>query len=150
MGRLIRWEPMMGISRLRDEMNRLMEDFFGETTEERAPAEMMRIPSIDVEERENEVVVHAEMPGVDKDKIRVEATTDSLLLSAEIKKEEEKKEANYIRRERRMGTFQRIIPMPAEIKPADVHASYHDGVLDITLPKSEAAKSRQPVRVNIQ
>lgn len=150
MGRLIRWEPMMGLTRFRDEMNRMLEDFFGETAEERAPAEMMRVPVIDLVERENDILVRAELPGIDKDKIQIEAGPESLMLRAEIRQETEEKKENYLRRERRMGAFQRIIPMPVEVKPNEVRANYRDGVLEITLPKSEAARSRQSVKVNVE
>lgn len=150
MGPIIRREPATGMARLRDEMNRLLEDFFGETAEERAPATMMRVPSVDVINRENDVQVRAEMPGIDKDNIQVQATPEALMIRAEVKKETEEKEENFIRRERRMGTFQRVIPMPEEIKPNEVKASYRDGILEVILPKSEQARSRQAVKVNIE
>ena len=149
MGPLIRWEPTAGMSRLRDEMNRLLEDFFGEVSEERMPSEVMRVPTIDVVDKDNEVLVRAEMPGIDKDNLKIEATPDAVLLRADVKKEHEEKKDNFIRRERRVSTYQRIIPMPVEIKPSGVKASYHDGVLEVTLPKSDQAKSRQPVRVKV-
>jgi len=150
MGPLVRWEPFPGMTRLRQEMNRLLEDFFGETAEERAPAEAMRVPSVDVLDRESDILVRAEMPGIDKNQIKVEATPDALMIKAEMKKEDEVKKEAYVRRERRIGFFQRLIPLPAEVKPGDVRAAYHDGVLEITLPKSEQAKAKQPVRVNIE
>jgi HSP20 family protein len=147
---LVRWEPFPGMSRLRQEMNRLLEDFFGETAEERAPAEAMRVPSVDVIDRENDILVRAEMPGIDKNQIKVEATPEALMIKAEMKKEEEEKKENYVRHERRMGYFQRLLPLPAEVKPNEVRAAYHDGVLEITLPKSEQARAKQPVRINIE
>ena len=150
MGPIIRWEPGGGVSRLRQEMNRLLEDFFGETAEERAPAEMMRVPSVDVIDRENDILVRAEMPGIDKEQVQVEAMPEALMIKAAVKREEEERKESYIRHERRVGSYQRLIPLPAEIKPEQVKASYRDGVLEITLPKSEQAKTKQPVRVNIE
>ncbi|MHB9024003.1 MAG: Hsp20/alpha crystallin family protein [Armatimonadota bacterium] len=149
MGSLIRWEPFTDMTRLRREMNRLLEDFFGEGAEETAP-EVMRIPSVDVLDRENEIVIRAEMPGIDKENIQLQAMPEALQIRAETRKESEEKGENYLRRERRMGVFQRIVPMPAEIKPDAVKAHYKDGVLEITLPKSEQAKSHQPVKINIE
>ncbi len=150
MGPIVRWDPQGGIMRLRHEMNRLLEDFFGDTAEERAPAEAMRVPSVDVIDRENDVLVRAEMPGIDKDQIQVQAMPDALLLRADTKRTEEKRAQNYVRREMRAGTYQRVIPLPAEIKPGEVSARYHDGILEVTLPKSEQAKQRQPVQVRIE
>ncbi len=150
MGPLIQWEPLAGMRRLRSEMNRLLEDFFGETAEERAPTEMVRIPTVDVLDRENDILVRVDMPGIDKDNIKVEAMPEALLIRAEMKKEAEETQGNYIRQERRFGAFQRIIPMPVEVKPAGVTARYHDGILEVTLPKSDQARARQPVKVNVE
>lgn len=150
MGRLIRWEPPTGLARLREDMTRLMEDFFGEVSEERAPMEMMRVPQVDVMDRDHEVVVRAEMPGIDKDKIHLEATTNALMIRAEMRKEHEEQEGNYVRRERRVGLYQRMVPMPVDIKANEVKAAYHDGVLEVTLPKTEQARAKQPVKVEIE
>jgi HSP20 family protein len=141
---------MTSMSRLREEMNRLLEDFFGETMEERAPAEMMRVPSIDVIDQGDNVLVRAEMPGIDKEKLQVQAMPEALTIHAEMRKEHEEKSENVIRKERRLGMFQRVVPMPVEILPNEVKASYTDGVLEVTLPKSEQAKSRKPVEVKIE
>lgn len=150
MGPIIRWDPYVGVARFQKEMNRLLEDFFGETAEERAPAEMMRVPSVDVIDRDNDILIRAEMPGIDKDKIQVQATNDAVMIKAEMKQEAEEKKENFVRRERRMGVFQRLIPLPNEVRPDQVKANYKDGVLEIVLPKSEQAKMKQPVQVNIE
>ena len=77
-------------------------------------------------------------------------TPDSLTIQAEQKKEAEEKGENFYRRERRFGMFQRTIPLPVEINPSGVKAAYHDGILEVTLPKSEKAKATQPVKVAIE
>lgn len=150
MGPLIRWEPMTGMSRLRQEMNRLLEDFFGEVGEERAPVEMMRAPAVDILDRDTDILIRAEMPGIDKDKLQIQATRDSVLLRAEARKEGEERRGNVLRHERRVGIYQRVIPLPYEVKPNEVKANYRDGVLEIVLPKSEEAKASQPVHVNVE
>lgn len=149
MGRLIRWEPVPSLTRLRDEMARLMEDFLGEAPDERASAELMRVPQVDVLDREQDVVVRVEMPGIDKDNIHLEATPATLMVRAEMQKEAQEHDGNYVRRERRVGLYQRMIPLPADIVPDDVKAHYHDGVLEVTLPKTEQARAKQPVQVKI-
>jgi len=150
MERLVRWDPTTGFMRLRDDLNRLLEDFFGETTEERAPMEMMRVPTVDIVDKGDDVMVHAELPGVDKDSVQVEATPTTLTLHADVQKTTEDKGENFVRRERRMGSFHRVVPMPVEVNPSGVSAHYHDGVLDITLPKSETARAKQPVKIKIE
>ena len=150
MGPMIRWEPMATMSRLRHEMNRLLEDFFGETAEERAPGEFVRVPVADVVDRENDILVRAELPGIDKDSLQVQATPDTLMILGTVKKEAEEREKDFYRRERRIGVFQRTIPLPVEVDANGVKAAYHDGVLEVTLPKTEKAKTTQPVHVPIE
>lgn len=120
LGRLIRWEPLTGMSRQRDEINRLLEDYFDESAEERAPAEMARILLIDVVDRKDDVLVQAEISGIDKENLHIEALQDAVMICVDMRQEHEEKEQNFIRRERRLGTFQRIIPMPSGVKPGDV------------------------------
>lgn len=108
------------MSRQRDEINRLLEDYFDESAEERAPAEMARILLIDVVDRKDDVLVQAEISGIDKENLHIEALQDAVMICVDMRQEHEEKEQNFIRRERRLGTFQRIIPMPSGVKPGDV------------------------------
>jgi len=145
---LMRWEPMFGLTRLRDEMDRMFEEAFrGFPLREE---EGLRVPSVDLSEDENEVKLTAELPGVDKDHLQVEVLPEAVSIKGEIRKEEEKKGRGYIRRERRMGYFERTVPLPAEVKPGESKATFKDGLLSITLPKSEEARKRHPVRVEVQ
>ncbi len=148
MGPLVRWEPTRALSRLREDMNRLMEDFFGETLETPAFTEGLLMPTVDVIDRPHEILVRAEIPGVEKDQLKVNAAPESVTLDATIRKEHEEKGESFIRRERRIGSFHRVIPLPAEVKPNEVKATYRDGVLEVTLPKTETAKT-QAVQVTI-
>jgi len=149
MGPLVRWEPTRAMSRLREDMNRLMEDFFGETLETPALTEGLLMPTVDVIDRPHEILVRAEIPGVEKDHLKVNAAPESVTLDATIRKEHEEKGESFVRRERRFGSFHRVIPLPAEIKPSEVNATYRDGVLEVTLPKTETAKT-QAVQVHIE
>jgi HSP20 family protein len=149
MGPLTRWDPVTGLARLRDDMNRMMEDFFGETGAERVPITTPRVPHVDVLDTDETIVVRAEMPGIDKEHLTVEAMPDALTLRADIREEREERRGTYVRHERRTGSFHRVIPLPAEVKPDAVTAHYSDGVLEITLPKTEQARAKQPVKVQI-
>jgi HSP20 family protein len=131
-------------------MDRLIEDFFGEFPAERVLPERMRVPSVDVVDRPNDILVRAEMPGMTKESIRVDATPESLTLCGEMKEEKEERGEQFYRRERRMGMYQRVIPLPVQIKPSEVKARYKDGILEVTLPKTEEAKTQQPVKVSIE
>ncbi|HOF88054.1 MAG TPA: Hsp20/alpha crystallin family protein [Armatimonadota bacterium] len=149
MGPLTRWQPVSELGRLRDEMNRIIEEFFGEPTES-APRATVRIPSVDVIDRDDALVVRSELPGLSKDRLHLEATTDTLLIRGEVTQQAEERDARYLRRERVWGSFQRIVPLPTEVKPDAVSATYTDGMLEVTLPKSEPARERKPRAIPIE
>jgi HSP20 family protein len=148
MGPIVRWEPMTALGRLREEMNRLIEDFFGEPTEARAP--MMLVPHVDLIDRPDELVARFELPGISKDQLQVDVSGDTLLVRGEVREAHEDTEGTYMRRERHVGAFQRAIPLPVEVKPNEVKAVYTDGVLEVTLPKSEQARAQKPTRIQIE
>jgi len=99
-------------------------------------------PAIDVAETENDVIVKAELPGIDPKNLEVHVTEDSLSVKGEIKDEWEEKGVGYCRRERYCGNFERNIGLPAKVKQDEVKAQYKDGILTITLPKVEPSKPK--------
>ena len=104
-------------------------------------------PAIDVVEKEKAYVIKAEMPGVKKDDIEVTVHDGVLTLSAEVNEEsEEKEDGRVIRRERRTGKFVRTMRLGAEVDESKVAAKYNDGVLEVTIPKTEET---QPKKVAI-
>lgn len=100
-------------------------------------------PVIDVEETDNDVVVAAELPGLEKEDIAVEMHGDWLRIRGEKKQESEQRGQGYYYAERRYGAFSRTIALPCEVDADQAAASYKNGVLRITLPKTAAAKSRR-------
>ena len=145
---LARWQPFSELRRMRDDMDRLFESM--SVPSMLAPMEMTRpLPAVDVFERDNNVIVRAEAPGLSKDNLEVTATEDAISLKGEFKHEEEVKEENYVRREMRSGRFFRTVPMPTAIKPDEVKASFHDGILEITAPKAEQVQAKEK-KVEIQ
>eukprot|EP00741_Cyanophora_paradoxa_P004601 tig00000821_g4465.t1 len=102
-------------------------------------------PRADLRETDNKYIVHAELPAyaarqVDKDKIKIDVDGDTLTLSGETRKEEEKREGNYVRRERRAGTFMRQFVLPGlRENPDKVDAEYDNGVLTIEVAKPQQA-----------
>jgi len=139
---LARWEPFTELRRMREEMDRLFE---GVTLPRLFPPwEVVRTaPAIDVFERDNNVVVKAEVPGLRKEDVEVTATEDSISLKGEFKLEEEVREEAYYRHERRAGRFYRTVPMPTAIKPDEVKATFHEGIVEVSAPKVEEAKPRE-------
>ena len=144
-----RWEPFASLPRLREEMDRLFEDFFVDWPLLRRREEGRRLPSVDLAETDAELVLRAELPGVDKKGLEVEVLPDAVTIRAKTSEEKEIKEATYYRRERSWGAFERSIPLPVEVKSDQAKASLKDGLLEITLPKTEAARAKQPRKVEI-
>jgi HSP20 family protein len=113
------------------------------------PADVeVQVPALDVYETDEEVVLKAEMPGLSKDQIEVSLTDTTLTVTGEKKKTEEVKEQNYYRSERSFGSFSRTVHLPAEVKSAAATATLKDGVLEVRLPKTDAAR-RKAVKVKV-
>ncbi len=98
------------------------------------------VPAFDVSETESELIVRVEVPGIDKKDITVNLSDDVLTIKGEKKQEREDKNENYHSVERLYGTFSRSMRLPVEVDADKVEATYKDGVLKVTLAKSEGSK----------
>ena len=107
------------------------------------PEEREWVPAFDVSETEKEVIVKAEVPGVDKKDIHINLSEGLLTIKGEKKQEKEDENENYHCVERRYGTFSRTMRLPFEVEADKVDATYKHGVLKLTLPKSETAKAKE-------
>lgn len=105
-------------------------------------------PAIDVNETKDNVMVRAEIPGMEKDQISIDVQNNSLILSGEKKHETEKKDDNFHWRECSYGKFTRQIALPSEVDSSKASAEYKNGVLNITLPKVEN-KNRKRIEVKV-
>lgn len=147
---LMRWDPLKDILSLQERMNRLFDDMLVRTKkEEETFFRGMWSPAVDIYETEDEIVLKAELPGVNKDDVSVEVTDNLLILKGERRAEKEIKEENYHRRERVYGAFQRSFTLPNIVDKEKVRARYKDGVLEITLPKASEAKPKQ-IKVEVK
>jgi len=147
MASLMKWEPLESLSTLRREMDRLFENFF-EGGSQRF-WEQSRDPAVEVSDTKETVVVKAHVPGMSKDNIQVNITDDTLTLKGEMKEEEKKEDKNYYRQEFRYGAFTRTIHLPSAVQADKATAQLKDGVLEISMPKSEEAKVKQiPVSIS--
>jgi HSP20 family protein len=131
------------LTRLQDEMN----DLFGRFFEDWPLAGLTRTgswwPALDISERDDAVVLQAEVPGMKPEDIDISVQNNHLTLSGEKKETDERKEGEFYHSERRYGTFRREIALPSGVDADKVEAKYRDGVLTVTLPKSEEAKPRK-------
>jgi HSP20 family protein len=138
------WDPMRDLAGIQDKMNQIFEDTFTHTRgREEGLTGGMWTPAVDIYETDANVVVKAELPGVQKDQVGVEVKDGVLTLRGERKYEKEVKEENFHRIERSYGTFQRAFSLPTSVDQENISAVMKDGVLEVTLPKREAAKPKQ-------
>jgi HSP20 family protein len=143
MTNLTRWEPAREMLTLREAMDRLFDDAFTR------PFSIMREGGstwssllIDMYQTDNEVVVKAALPGIKADEVQINVTNDILTLKGEMKHEEEKKDQSWHIREHRWGAFERSIQLPTGVIADKAKAEFDNGILTITLPKSEEVKPK--------
>jgi len=141
MASLMRWEPFGEMSSLRGRMDRFFDDFFrGPRLVPWESAES--VFPLDVYETEESLVVKAPLPGVRPEDVDISITEGILTIKGESKSEEEVKREDYHRRELRYGSFCRSVPLPAQVEHDKAEASFEQGILTVTLPKSEEVKPK--------
>jgi HSP20 family protein len=133
---------------LRDEMDKLFEDFFGQTGF-LSTTEGAWVPPVDIHETKKDVVVIMDIPGIDPKDVAISVLEDRLTIKGERKKEEEAKDTDCFRSERVCGSFQRILQLPSEVIGDKAKASYKDGVLRVIIPKSQKSVPKE-VKVEVQ
>ena len=140
---LVPWRPFGGeLSSLRREMDRMWDRFFGEAPLARRIGEEWW-PSVDVSETKDNLVVKAELPGLEAKDVDVSISGDILTIKGEKKKEEEEKDEHHHYVERYYGSFQRSFRLPSNVKSDKIDASFDKGILKVTLPKVEEAKKKK-------
>lgn len=130
-----------------EEMDRLLEGFFPRgwlrpmRWEWPSWAEIeRRFPKVDVIDRDNEIVVKAEVPGVDKKDIEVTTTDNTVTIKGKTSHEEKEEKGDYYRAEITRGSFSRTVALPGEVDGTQAKASFKDGMLELTLPKQPKSK----------
>jgi HSP20 family protein len=144
---IIRWEPFDEMMSLRESMDRLFEDFFSRRPRTAGP--LVWQPAVEVFETDNEIVVRAELPGIDPKSVNVTVTSEGLSIKGEARAEREEKGRNYYRRELRYGAFQRTIPLPNEVNSEETKASFRHGILEVKVPKAERVRPKA-VKVEVE
>ena len=141
---LARWSPTRDLLSFRDDMNRMFNEFFGRTEgQEGTWLAGAWSPPVDIYDADEAIILKAELPGFGKDDVNIELKDNTLTLKGQRKHETEMKDEQYVRRERTYGSFQRTFMLPTPIDQEKVAATYKDGVLELRLPKSEAAKPKR-------
>jgi len=145
---IVRWEPFRDVFSTQDRFNRL----FNQTLSQMFGEENGKLgtwsPAVDVFETDQNLVVKAELPGIDPKDVEIRVENNTLFLQGQRKFENEVKEENYHRIERSYGSFTRTFALPGSIDAEKVSADYKSGVLTLTLPKREEAKPKT-IKINV-
>jgi HSP20 family protein len=138
----MRYSPFKEIEMMEKEINKMLNDLF------RSFDRSYEYPLMDIIDSKDDLVVYVEIPGVNKDDIKVKIHNDVLTISGERKEPELPEKANCLIREREFGKFMRSIRLPYPIEVSKVNAEYKDGILKIILPKKEEVKPKE-IQINV-
>lgn len=139
---LARWTPGTEMAQFRDEMDRMLERFF-RPFQQRGPAGQW-MPSVNIYDRDGDVVVEASIPGARREDVHAAVEDHSLVLSGEVKHEENIKDEDFVRHEISCGKFERHVALPTGVNADQARAEFRDGLLRVILPKTkEEAKGKK-------
>ncbi|HET7876339.1 MAG TPA: Hsp20/alpha crystallin family protein [Methylomirabilota bacterium] len=131
--------PWTGMANLKQEMDRLFDRFFDVKFED-FPALGEWAPSLDISETKDALIVKVEIPGMDPKDVQVSLQENLLTIKGEKKQEKEEKDEHYHRIERSYGAFTRSVRLPVGVDGSKVNATFKNGLLAVTLPKTPTAK----------
>ena len=128
------WDPFEEMKNFRKQMDKMMEDFWAK---ERSLMKRMDIqePSVDIENKKNELAITVDLPGIDKKDIEINVEQDRIEIKAQKKKEAEVKKKNFYKQERAFSGFYKAFSLPAIVNPDKAKSSFNNGILKISLPK---------------
>jgi HSP20 family protein len=137
----ILFDPFEELRRMQDRLNRLFEEFERTTRRFITTEEFVELP-VDIIDEDDKIKVIADLPGFKKKDIGIHIENGYLVIRARRKEEKKEEGRGYIRQERRYGEIYRRIALPTEVNVEEVKATYNNGVLEVTLPKSEKAQKK--------
>jgi HSP20 family protein len=133
--------PLAELARMQHDFEEMVERFFGEM---HAGSGMTTFaPPVDIVDRGNEIVVRADLPGMEQKDIQIELQDGVLTIRGERKEERQQEAANYRWSERWDGTFLRAITLPTGVDPAKIQAQFRNGVLDVRIPKKQESTPKK-------
>ncbi|MFH1749977.1 MAG: Hsp20 family protein, partial [bacterium] len=130
------WSPFREVNSLHDAIDRAFDDAFF------TKQSSLTLPQINVSTKGKDVIVEAEIPGVDEDNLDIEIGETAVRISGEKRDEKEVNEKDYYHKEVSYGSFQRVVPLPCEVRHDSADAEVKDGVLKITIPKMQERKAK--------
>jgi HSP20 family protein len=142
--RLVRWQPFSEMESLRDRMDRMFDELAGLNRQ----SSTAWVPAIELQDREEYLVLRAEIPGVEAKDLDIQVAREAVAISGEHRYENKTQEQGFFRTELRYGSFQRTIPLPVAVENNQVQAEFKDGILKLTLPKAQEARHKV-VKINL-
>ena len=147
-GDMYTMNPFAMMRRLSEEMDRAFATSFGLPHGFGSSGEMAGwSPAVEVKERDGNLVVCAELPGLNKDDVKVEVNNDGLVIQGEKRREHEQEEGGWHRSERSYGHFYRLIPLPEGADAEKAHAEFKNGVLEVQVPVPEQEKKQRQIPI---
>lgn len=141
---LIKWTPWREMTSFHDRINRLFDEpVFRPALLDKEGSLSEWSPRVDIYDRDEAIVIKAELPGMEKKDIDIDIEGGILTLKGERSHEEEVKENNYYRKERSFGKFHRAFKLPEDVDPEKIKADFKNGILKIDIPKPEERKPRK-------
>ncbi|MEW6398208.1 MAG: Hsp20/alpha crystallin family protein [Bacillota bacterium] len=141
---LMRWDPFRDLVEIQRNLEDLFRRTFSAWDQPLAPVRATGwAPALDVIQKEGELLIRAELPGVDPEQVEVTVEDNRLTIRGERKEQVEVEKESWLRRELRYGSFERCLTLPAEADTEKIKAAYRNGVLEITVPYQPAAKPRR-------
>ncbi len=135
-GTLTRWDPFTELGELRSRFDRMFDEWLD-------GRERAWTPAIDVVREDGHLVVRADIPGIKPEEVKIEVEDDILTVSGEHEERKEEKDKQYVRRERRYGSFSRSMVLPTGVDAKEIKAETHDGVVEVRIPLPQEAKKEK-------
>ncbi|HKU43535.1 MAG TPA: Hsp20/alpha crystallin family protein [Polyangiales bacterium] len=140
---IVRWDPFRELEDVSDRLNRVFGRWpLAREKDKDAMIAFDWAPAVDISENNEEFILKAELPGVNKDDVKVAVEDGVVRIEGERKQEKEEKDKKFHRIERSYGSFMRTFGLPGNIDEAKIQAQFKEGVLTVRLPKSSAAKPK--------
>lgn len=142
---LVRWSPLREMMAMHEQMNRLMNETSGRTSDEFDYGTWL--PAVDLKEEEGRYTLEVELPGISREDIEIHLENGILTIRGERRFQKDAQKENYHRIERAYGKFSRTFSLPTRVNADGIAATYRDGILEVVVPKAEESK---PKKITIQ